>query len=412
MKSSPWCLPLLALCLAPVLSTALTAQATLTVGPGGFAQIVDAIAAAQAGDLIVVQAGTYLPFDVPLGVRIVAPDGAIVTTSPGGPASIYNVAPPAGQQATIVGLTFRTNPIYPPPEPTVSLHVTGNVVFADCLFYNWADLGYYAVVCNGDVQFDRCEWNGLWDGMSVIGGRVVANHCLFRAYRNSTYGGWMAICILASAGTIRLNFCDLKGSDGGTQSLIGSPAVHLSGTAQLEVSDSTVTGGDSQYPVSTAIDNDSAFPVLHTRSTIQGSYGLLTMNPPTYGYGPAFDGPEQAATLIGGVADPAGPRVGVGYQGWVLAPTSGFAGTVLSFQRTPALTVPFASDPIHFDPAAAFVASVGQPIPGTPWPGVGIHFWQVVPLPAALYGEQVWLHAVYWDGSMIHVGPTFGGLVY
>lgn len=414
MKSRAWWRRLLAHSLTPLLAGTLAAQSTLTVGPGGYAQIVDAVVAAQPGDLIVVQSGTYLPFDLPIGVRIVATDGATVTTPPGGGGlpGVYYVQPPVGEQATIVGLTFRNNAAYPPPEPSVSLHVTGNVVFADCLFYNWADLGSYSVVCNGDVQFDRCEWNSLWDCMSVLGGRVVANHCTFRAYRNATYGGFLATCIVASAGSIRLNFCDLKGSSDVQQGYTGSPAARLSGTAQLTLADSTVSGGDSQYSACTGIDNYSTFTVTHTRSTIRGGYGLIMVSPWVYGYGPAFNGPDQTATLIGGVADPAGPLVGVGYQGLVLAPTTGIAGTVLSFQRIPALTVPFAADPIHFDPASAIIASVGQPSVGTPWPGIGIHFWQTVPLPAALYGEQFWLHAVYWDGTTLHVGPTFGGLVY
>lgn len=49
---------------------ALDAQATHLVGPGGFAQIRDALAIAAPGDLILVQPGTYSQFFVQRGVTI------------------------------------------------------------------------------------------------------------------------------------------------------------------------------------------------------------------------------------------------------------------------------------------------------------------------------------------------------
>ncbi|MBL9079516.1 MAG: hypothetical protein JNL08_18580 [Planctomycetes bacterium] len=405
---------LFAASLAALFTTTLTAQATLTVGPGGYPQIADAVAAAQPGDLIVVQAGTYLPFDLSIGLRIVAPDGATVTTPVGGGGMpiYYDIQPPVGQQATLVGLTFRNNPAYPPPEPPVSLRVDGNVVFADCLFYNWADYGFKSVYCNGgDVQFDRCEWNSVWDCMWVTGGRVVANACTFQGHRT----GWAAsdpTCILASGGELRLHFCELTGSSALTAgSYIGSPAIRLSGSARLAIADSTIFGGVSATWASTAIDNGSIHPVLHARSTILGGTGLLLLYPPISGPGPAFAGPAQTATLLGGVGIPSGPRVGTSYSGSVVGPDEGIVLMVLSFDRAPATTVPFAAQPVHFDPVAATIHAWGVPS-GTLWPGTGIYVWQTVSLPPSLFGEQFWLHALFWDGATFQVGPTFGGLVH
>lgn len=390
------------------------AQSTLLVGPGGYAEIADAVAAAQAGDLVVVQPGTYLPFNLSRGIRIVAPDGATVTSPPGGGgiSTVCNLQTPFGEQASLVGLTFTQNPIYPPAEPSVVVHVLGNVVFADCLFHNWADWGGPSATCNGDVQFDRCEWNCIFDCVSVTGGRVVANDCTMRAYRAYAYGGFEACCIDATAGETRLNFCDLRGSDGGIHGPTGSPAIRLGGSARLSVADSSIHGGASQFWASTAIDNDSIHPVLHARSTILGGHGLQVMTPPVYGPGPAFYGPAQAAQLIGGVAVAAGPRLGAPYSGTVLAPHDGITITVLSFERTVALLVPGVGEPIHFDPATASVYSFGISSWGSPWPDIGGHPWQTVPLPQSLFGEQFWLHALFWDGVTFQVGPTFGGLVY
>ncbi|MBX3464660.1 MAG: hypothetical protein KF830_15940 [Planctomycetes bacterium] len=364
--------------------------------------------------MIVLQPGTYLPFDLSIGVRIVAPGGATITTPPGGGGmpSVYQIQPPAGQQATLVGLTFRNNPLYPPPEPAVSLHIAGNVVFADCLFHNWADWGGLATVCNGDVQFDRCEWNCVWDCMSVVGGRVTANHCRLRAYRNDTYGGWEPTCLVASGGDIRLNFCDLQGSGAGPQSYIGSPAVRLSGTARLAVADSQVLGGSSITWASIAITNGSVHPVLHARSTIQGGTGLLLMVPYyVFGPGPGFDGPSMAAALVGGLGSVGGPRVGAIYEGAAITPWNGIVAMVLSFDRHTAAPVPFAAQPIHFDPATSVVYAWGLPNGYSVFPNTGVFLWQTPVLAPSLFGEQFWLHTLAWDGATFQVGPTFGGLV-
>lgn len=413
MKSRAWLRHLLAQSLTPLLASALAAQATLTVGPGGYAEIADAVAAAQPGDLIVVQSGIYLPFDVPIGVRIVAPGGATITTPPGGPGLpfVHDVQPPAGQQATIVGLTFQTNPVYPPAEPPVTVRARGNVVFADCHFRNTSDYGSNSVICDGDVQFDRCGWTGFRDCLSVIGGRVVANECTFLPVRVN-WADAEPTCIVASSGDVRLNFCDLHGSDGGVNTYLGAPAIRLTGDAHLSIADSTITGGNSQYWASMAIDNNSPNPVLHARSTIHGGNGLLLMNPPVSGPGPAFNGPAQVASLIGGIAIPGGPRIGASYYGSVLVPPNSIIAMVLSFERTAAITVPFAALPLHFDPASAIVYSWGLPNQYTPWPGTGAYLWQTPTLTQAMFGDQFWLHALVWDGTTFQVGPTFGGLVH
>lgn len=394
-------------------ATALTAQSTLTVGPGGYPEIGDAVAVAQPGDLILVQSGAYLPFHLPIGVRILAPNGATVTTPPGGPGIpwVHDINPPTGQQATIVGLSFVTNPAYPPAEPPLTVRVTGNVVFADCEFRNWSDYQSTAVICNGDVQFDRCRWNSVWDCMSVLGGRVIANVCQFQAYRV----GWAGSdpgCIVASNGEIALHFCNLHGSDSiGSPNFLGSPAIRLSGATRLSLADCTVAGGISQTWASTAIVNNATQPVRHARSNIAGGYGTLSWYPPLAGPGPAFQGAAQTATLIGGGGSTR-PTIGSTYLGSVLGPTYGLVAMVLSFERTAATNVPFAAQPVHFDPAAAIGFSYGIANNYSPWPGYGFYTWQTATLSASMSGMQFWLHPLVWDGATFQVGPTFGGIVY
>jgi hypothetical protein len=391
----------------------LGAQSTLAVGPGGYPQIRDAIAAAQPGDLILVQPGAYLPFHLAIGVRILAPSGATVTTPPGGPGIpwVHDVNPPAGQQATIVGLSFVTNPSYPPAEPPVTVRATGNVVFADCVFRNWSDYSSNAVVCNGDVQFDRCQWSSVWDCMSVLGGRVVANECQFQASQVQ-WAGSDPCCIVASNGELSLHFCVLNGADAsGSPSFVGGPAIRLAGSARMSLADCTVTGGDSVTWASTAIVNNSTQPVLHARSNIAGGHGTLSWYPPLAGPGPAFQGLAQTALLIGGGGS-SRPTVGSPYLGSVIGATNSLVAIVLSFDRAAATVVPFASQPIHFDPATASGFSCGLASNFSPWPGYGFYTWQTAPLPASMTGMQFWLHPLVLQGGAFHVGPTFGGIAY
>lgn len=77
-----------------------------------------------------------------------------------------------------------------------------------------------------------------------------------------------------------------------------------------------------------------------------------------------------------------------------------------------ALTVPFAAQPIHFDPTAAVAFSYGLINTPLPWPGSGFYTWQTGTLTASMTGMKFWLHPLVWDSATFQVGPTSGGVVY
>lgn len=149
--------------LALLLATPLAAQAVLRVGPGGHAQIRDAILAAAPGDVIEVAAGTYLPFtlDKPLTITALpAPPGQIVqvtgavTMTP----SITELRPPAGTRAFVTNVHFRNM---------------------------WANYWQHSVrVTRGTACFEECTFEAPYDlfepALRVQNAAVQLRHCLAR----------------------------------------------------------------------------------------------------------------------------------------------------------------------------------------------------------------------------------------
>ncbi|HEX5050835.1 MAG TPA: hypothetical protein VFZ65_03605 [Planctomycetota bacterium] len=93
------------------LAALLPAQTVHLVGPGGYAQINGAIAAAASGDIVLVQPGVYEMFflNKALTIRATAPGAEAVLAGPGLGASNI-VAPPAGATVHIAGM--RLGPTY------------------------------------------------------------------------------------------------------------------------------------------------------------------------------------------------------------------------------------------------------------------------------------------------------------
>ncbi|MEM7310799.1 MAG: hypothetical protein AAF682_29280 [Planctomycetota bacterium] len=121
-----------ALCLSVLAGPA--AAAILTVGPTGqFAEIADAVAAAQPDDVILVEPGTYAAFtvDKPLRVFGTAP-GVLVSSFGTTGVEITGVA--SGEDVIVAGLEVQSNPVFSAPIASIVVRDSeGTVVLQDVL---------------------------------------------------------------------------------------------------------------------------------------------------------------------------------------------------------------------------------------------------------------------------------------
>jgi hypothetical protein len=134
----------------------------LTVGPtGAFANVAAALAAAQPGDTILVEPGTYGPFQVDKSVRIAA-TGPGVEIAAFGVNAIRVVNLPAGAEVGLFGIKVRANPVGAVPHASVVVEnnlgtVLLSDVWIDCVF---AGIGLLAVgserVLLVDCRIDDC----------------------------------------------------------------------------------------------------------------------------------------------------------------------------------------------------------------------------------------------------------------
>lgn len=238
------------------------AQATHLVGPGGFAQIRDALAVAAPGDIVDVQPGSYAHFTASVGVTIRALTiGTVVVdydpafTPPGcgsNPACLATegptrIAPPAGQVVHCIGLDFRQA-------------VNGFFI-------------HHVRVTSGTATFDRCAMRCQSNyALFVDGARVHLQHSTLSSYgtgssfgglwANSsavtavrcTFSGSSATAALPGPG-VRLSSSDFQGSrlqlTGGANLFggAGAPGIQLDATSSAWISDSTITGGGTGCPV-------------------------------------------------------------------------------------------------------------------------------------------------------------------
>lgn len=147
-------------------AAALSAQATWIVGPSGFPDLTSAYAAAQPGDLILVQQNSSFAQLSGKGVRIVS-SGARrtlqVTSSAAAAATIDSI--PSGQALALIG--FDLVPVGAAPSQPVGLAVqgcTGTVVWENCAFLANSSAQRFAVplFVQGCAycRFDSCVLEG------------------------------------------------------------------------------------------------------------------------------------------------------------------------------------------------------------------------------------------------------------
>lgn len=287
---------LLVCCPFAVAAVALPAQATHLVGPGGFAQIRDALAVAAPGDRIHVQPGTYAHFTASVGCTIralvpgsvsVAYDAALqppgCTTNPScwtqeGPTRL---SPPAGQTIHVVGLNFVGNEspggfLYP-IRHRVAVE-SGRVTFDQCSLQ--ASNTDALSVLDANVHLQACQLAVVPVATSLPTGGVglYGTNCDVTAIDSAFTGGYGSGLSSQPGDGIVLNNGTLHGSGlvirsgtllfpfgsnaayalrgGGAlflsdSQLIGGCPIQWSGTA-LELSRCTLTGTSPNCPTVTA----------------------------------------------------------------------------------------------------------------------------------------------------------------
>jgi hypothetical protein len=240
--------PLL-LCPFVFVAVALPSQTTHLVGAGGFAEIRQALAVAQAGDRILVDPGTYAHFTATVGVtiRAVVPGSVVVrydtAYAPPGCPFCANEGPtrfvvPAGQTTHVVGVQFQANPltgIFAPIHHRVEVQ-SGRVHFEDCLLnsrrFSALQIDQVAQVHLNDTIVGGV--GGLGNegafGVLVQGGTLTAVGSLIgggAGFSNSVGAG-----LLVNGGTVHLSDCVLIGG-GGSPFGLTFPALQGVGSAWL-----------------------------------------------------------------------------------------------------------------------------------------------------------------------------------
>jgi hypothetical protein len=282
----------------------LAAQAVLLVGPGGFAQIDPAIAAAAPHDVIQVAAGTYLPFTLYKPLTI--------TALPGGPGQIVQIRgvtypptvtvlrPPAGTRSFVTGLHFRNDWFLWPLETRVE---SGTICFEECTFEgNRSSHEAGLHVQNAEVVLRHClvlGGDGNWGGPGM-----TCNHSSVFASDSFIRGGATSIDAFFSGGDgitvddseLHLVRVDVVGGDCNFAAChngwVAGPGVRVRGTSHVWIADCTLRGGDGLCAAGgDGLRNQTTTPVQLARTPSNGGPGV----PP----GQSIFGPTQQQTLLG-----------------------------------------------------------------------------------------------------------------
>lgn len=280
----------------------------LRVGPGGFAQIRDAIAAAAPNDIVEVAPGTYLAFtlDKPLTITALpAPPGQLVQvvgtamTTP----SITELRPPAGTRAFVTNVHFR-NMWFNYWQHSVRV-TRGTVCFEECTFEAAYDVFEPALrVQNAAVHLRHCLVLGrnhlvtaTAPALETTNSDLFAVDCVVLGghltYKPGSDGGTGISATNTQLHLVRTDV--VAGSSNGSACINqfgGGHGVILQGTTTAWLADCTVRGGDGFCRAGgDALRNLTTVPVQLARTTLTPGTGT----PP----GVASIGPMTPAPLLG-----------------------------------------------------------------------------------------------------------------
>lgn len=343
-------------------ATQVLAQQAWIVGPGGFAALDLAVAAAAPGDTIVVRAGQYPPATIDKGVRVLGDPGARVQASVGVSLTIANV--PAGQTAVVRGL--RTDITHAGVQ--VDYLVTdcdGHVLVQDI------DLLYaIAVVRSPHVSLQRVV-NSSVGWVEALDSTVALAGCAF-------FGPPGGSALRCTNSDVVATDCTWRG---GPQLLFPArPAIELaSGSLVLTGADSDVRAGTGA--VVAAIETGGGALAIDPRVPLVPSGGALPITGPAtvrFASLPSMR-TEVASGRLDVVVDPAGgTRVHVVASPPVAPLPTPFGALWVGFQHF-VLASGVTPDPV------TGLASLSFPVTGMP-PGTPLALQAVVETTAAPAG--------------------------
>lgn len=351
------------------------AQTTLAVGPGGFAQIRDALAVAAPGDVVLVQPGTYAQFTANVGVTIrAAVPGTVVidlnlSVLPPTCTGLCIIAesatrfhPPAGQTVHCEGLTFTSvaPPAFPPHQV---LAEGGTVSFTNCTLrsnFTSALTATQARVHLQDCTLESLGTGNGWPPLVAYTSTITAVRCALTASQTTWSNVGAALWLRDS--NLQGSQLQLRGGLFGFGAL-GAAALDLDATSSAWISDSQLTSGATNTcPVvnnggSGRIDRSVLLPSLATCSSLPTALvlGIDSATPPRVGMPFVVDFRTAPNQLIGlyasselgngalpGLADqPLGiESSGAWFAGLVTADANGFASAAWTLPNGPFVGLP------------------------------------------------------------------------
>ncbi|MCA8947929.1 MAG: hypothetical protein KDE27_00405 [Planctomycetes bacterium] len=386
------------------------AQTTLLVGPGGFADIGAAIAAASPGDFVVVAGGGYPPFTLNKGLTITAAPGAIVRIGNVGLAlATTRFVIPSGQQALVEGIEFRNQLIF---GYTQVVTVDGSEIeFSDCLFEGQAYLpDAVLTIRDSDVVMHRCNVAGGGrlrvnqsgaggDGLRLERSRLAATLTTFAGgHLHWDFIGKGGDAILAVDSQVQLSHCIATGGNNDFISPGWPPGngmvVHP--TSAVWLADCIVLGGHGNAGAgATALVNLSPIPVELARTTLGGGSGSPA--------GSASTGAVVTAPLLGAYSSGSFVR-GNGWQATFAAPPStpiiALAAPLLAPGADPRIAQPIWFPPGSTPAFAGVTDGTGRAV-----------FATAVPNDPALLHRSAWLSAFAGTALPLEGAPPLGGVV-
>jgi hypothetical protein len=362
-------------------AAAAAAQTTHVVGPGGFASVNAALAAASPGDVVLVQPGTYPPFQAAIGVTVRA--------SGSGPVMLLgasSVAAPASQPMHLVDLDL------------VQLAVTGGLCTLDRCRVRPGSLGDALFVTNARVHLQACDVGAATPAYVASGAGMLASAALVTAI-DTTFRGRDRSPPFSSAGpgvwlagaTLHGSGLSIQGGDGiaGVPGAEPGVGVHATNTT-VWICDSTIRGGR-------ATDLVGSPPWACPLSASAGRLARCTLLPATCP--PAI--PTSGPLL--GVSRPFPLQSGAPFQLAFRTESSGFVGVFASLALgapvLPVLEQPVALDLATLWPLAVLVADGN---------GAAAASWT---LPPGTTNAALWLQAAAPDPLPLPLSPVAGGVV-